>query len=58
MSEQHINIEILKGGFILTYPQWDAEDSYWDEVREVITTQRKLNQKLKEVIAAVGLVGE
>ena len=50
-----LTVEIVSGGFILTYPRPDADG---DAVicREVFTSPRKLNQKLKEVIDAVGLV--
>ena len=52
-----ITIEIVTGGFILTYPKV-SENDVVDLCREVFTSPRKLNQKVKEVIDAVGLVSE
>lgn len=50
-----LTVEIVSGGFILTYPRPNGNG---DTIvcREVFTSPRKLNQKLKEVIDSVGLV--
>lgn len=54
-----ITIEVVKGGFILTYPhQASKESDDWTIEREVFVSSRKLNQKIKEVIDNVGLVQE
>jgi len=53
-----VTIEILAGGFILTYPCVDSNTGDSQVCREVFTSPRKLNQKLKEVIDSVGLVSE
>lgn len=54
-----ITIEVVKGGFILTYPhQASKEGDDWTIEREVFVSSRKLNQKIKEVIDNVGLVQE
>lgn len=51
-----ITIEVLMGGFVLTYPVFN--DGKETVVREVFTSPGKLNRKLKEVIDAIGLVSE
>lgn len=53
-----ITIDVLTGGFVLTYPVFTTVDGKQDVtcVREVFTSPGKLNKKLKEVIAAIGLV--
>jgi hypothetical protein len=53
-----ITIEVVNGGFILSYPKFGAigEQETVEIVREVVVSPRKLNQKLKEVIDSVGLV--
>jgi len=56
---EHITIEVVQGGFILTYPVISASadgSDYTEQAREVFVSPRKLNQKIKEVIDAVGLV--
>lgn len=51
-----INIEVVAGGFILTYPKTsDAGDVL---CREVFSSPRKLHQKIKEVIDSISLVAE
>jgi hypothetical protein len=68
---EQITIEVVGGGFILTYPVFTTEttpprfvadgESTTEVVvqaREVFVSPRKLNQKLKEVIASVSLVAD
>lgn len=45
-----ITIEVLRGGFIMEYPNVDKGG---ETEREVFVTQRKLNQKLSEVILEI-----
>lgn len=47
-----ISIEIVQGGFILTYPVPTGS------AREVIATPRKLQQRIKELISSLGLVAD
>lgn len=54
-----ITIEVVQGGFILTYPEISTAADGTEEVdpaREVFVSPRKLNQKLKEVIDKISLV--
>lgn len=53
-----ITIEVVAGGFILSYPKFvvNGEQETMEMAREVFVSPRKLNQKLKEVIDSVGLV--
>lgn len=53
-----VTIEVVKGGFILDYPILREECTAPIWAREVFVSQRKLNQKLKEVIESLGLVDE
>ena len=57
-----ITIDVVTGGFVMTYPLAVAtgqpERVEFQLVTEVFTSQRKLNQKIKDVIAAIGLVSE
>lgn len=55
---ESILIEVVKGGFILTYPVAVTNNGVeeWREAREVFVSPRKLNQKIKEVIDSIGLV--
>lgn len=57
---EQIVIEVVAGGFILTYPQvrQNGDKEYTDQAREVFVSPRKLNQKLKEVIESIGLVAD
>lgn len=57
---ESIQIEIVSGGFILTYPvKTDpASDSYDNQQREVFASPRKLNKKIQEVIKDLGLVAD
>lgn len=48
-----ITIEVVKGGFVLHYPQLNAGGVYYDQVREIFTSSRKMNQRIKEVLEAV-----
>lgn len=49
MNDQ-ITIEVVKGGFILSY----AENNLYE--REVFTSPRKLNSKIKEVLEKLSYV--
>lgn len=50
--EQHtITIEVVKGGFVLHYPQ-SVLDGVWVQAREIFTSSRKMNQRIKEVLEA------
>ena len=55
-----ITIEIVAGGFILSYPvKIDAaSDSYDHLQREVFSSPRKLNKKIQDVIKDIGLVAD
>jgi hypothetical protein len=57
---ERIVIEVVAGGFILEYPVFsgDGKDEHSDIAREVFVSPRKLNQKLKDVIATVSLVAD
>ena len=48
-----ILIEIVVGGFILTYPLPSGQNG-----REVIATPRKLQQRVKELVSSLGLVAD
>lgn len=48
--EATIMIEVVKGGFMLHYPENSKSGSIVFSRREIFTSQRKLNQKLKEVL--------
>lgn len=48
-----IIISIVRGGFILTYP---SDAGRRDIIREVLPTQRKLNQRIKELIERMSYV--
>ncbi len=60
-----VTIEIVLGGFVMTYPRkvepkegdmTVAGLEHWESVREVFPTQRKLLQRLKEVTEQISLV--
>lgn len=51
--EHQIVIDVVKGGFVLTYPAPDLNGVLTVWTREVFTSQRKLTQKIKEVLEAV-----
>jgi hypothetical protein len=57
---ESITIEIVAGGFILSYPVKSdaASDSYDNMQREVFASPRKLNKKIQEVIKDIGLVAD
>ena len=55
-DSDYINIEIANGGFILSYTQEDKATNTVREVREVSPNQRKLINRLKELIAEKSLV--
>lgn len=56
-----IQIEIVAGGFILTYPvitkATDGSECQ-DTAREVFASPRKLQNKIKELISSLGLVAQ
>jgi hypothetical protein len=54
---EFISIEIANGGFILEYQAEVDTDRNTESVREVVPTQRKLVNRLKELIAEKSLVG-
>lgn len=56
-ASDYINIEIANGGFILSYTQEDKTSGEVSEIREVSPNQRKLINRLKELIAEKSLVG-
>jgi hypothetical protein len=53
MYDETITIEVVRGGFVLTYPNDKMPGTL---TREVFTSTRKLNQKLKEVIETLSVV--
>jgi hypothetical protein len=57
---EQLTIEIVTGGFILTYPVVIiVEGNETTEIsREVFSSPRKLQQKIKDVIAQMGTVAE
>lgn len=57
MYGESLTVEVVTGGFILTYPKIDDHGST-TQCREVFSSPRKLHQKLKEVIESIGLVSE
>lgn len=50
MYPHPITIEVVKGGFVLSYTTGTVDKPTFE--REVFTSQRKLTQKLKEVLDA------
>jgi len=59
--DANITIEIIKGGFVLHYPVKENEPAgaeYWTQVREVFTSPRKLQAKVREVLSSLSLVAE
>ena len=57
---ENLTIEIVNGGFILTYPLVATSGNIetTDVAREVFISPRKLNQKIKDVIASLSLVAD
>lgn len=57
---EQLTIEIVTGGFILTYPVLVTVDGHeaTEVCREVFSSPRKLQQKVKDVIAQMGTVAE
>lgn len=53
-----LTVEIVTGGFILTYPSAGQDGEYTSATREVFSSPRKLQQKIKDVIALMGTVSE
>lgn len=56
MNGVEIVIEVMTGGFVLTYPVITGDDMTMN--REVFASPRKLQNKIKEVLAAVSLVSD
>lgn len=52
-----ITIELANGGFILSYEESNKSDGITREVREVAVNQRKLINRLKELLSEKSLVG-
>lgn len=61
-TDHFISIEVIKGGFVLTYPQPEdklarfglsSSSESFSTQREVFTSERKLTQKLKDVLASL-----
>lgn len=48
-----LTIEVVKGGFLLHYPVKADNGTYYNQVREIFTSSRKMNQRIKEVLEAV-----
>lgn len=55
---ESIVIEIVTGGFIVTYPVIGADGGPSEAAREVINSPRKLNNRIKEIISSMGLVAD
>lgn len=64
-TDHFISIEVIKGGFVLSYPTPDDQPAYlgssnnaasFSTQREVFTSDRKLAQKVKEVLALLNSV--
>lgn len=55
----NINIEVMEGGFILNYPVIKEEGGkmFLENTRQIFVAQRKLNQKVKEVLASLEEAG-
>jgi len=51
----HVLIEVVKGGFLLHYPVKNEVLGVlqYNQVREIFTSSRKMNQRIKEVLEAV-----
>lgn len=53
-QSEYINIQIANGGFVLTYNMGDAPGG--EQICEVVPNQRKLINRLKELIAEKSFV--
>ena len=54
--DPELKIEVVKGGFVLHYPENVANergDQYIAQVREIFTSSRKMNQRIKEGLEKV-----
>ncbi len=52
-----ITIEIIRGGYVVHFPeQVGGQKDVWSMRREIFVSPRKMHQKIKEVVDAVGLV--
>lgn len=56
-KDAQITVDILKGGFVITYPQTE-EDGTFSQQKEVFNTQRKLISKINEVVKNLSLVSD
>lgn len=59
-TEVSINIQVVKGGFILEYPETTkkGDDEFLYYHREVFSSQGKLQRKVKEVLESFKLTAE
>lgn len=49
----HLNVEVITGGFILSFPKQlnnEHDPLGYTQVREIFTSQQKLSKKIKEVL--------
>jgi len=53
---ESVTIDIVKGGFILTYPSKGEAGEFTDTTREVLNSPGKLFKRVKEVIGDLSLV--
>lgn len=56
--DNKILIEIVTGGFILSYPSDKIGNGYERHVKEVFTSARKMHQKIKSVLDDLALVAD
>lgn len=61
-TDHFISIEVIKGGFVLSYPRGEdtlaqfglsSSTASFSIQRELFTSERKLTQKLKDVLASL-----
>jgi hypothetical protein len=57
-TAQTVTVEVLKGGFVITYPKLNDAGGVESLSREVCVSPRKLNLRLKEIIETLSLVGD
>lgn len=55
---ESFSVDIVAGGFIITYPVLDEDGECSQTIRQVITSPRKLQQKIKEIIDNIGLTSD
>jgi hypothetical protein len=51
-----VTIDVVKGGFILTYPSKGETGEFTETTREVLNSPGKLFKRVKEVIGDLSLV--